>query len=542
MKTLNYLSLALALSLVTSCANTPSKDTNSKSSSTTVVNSGSGSGAGANAKAGPAAPTKVSESAAAKAPAKDEMPMATGAAVYYPTGTRQNAALSIEKMTPDEVAVGKPFDYMIKVTNVSGTAMEDVIVREQIDADFSMSGSEPKGTPGADRTIAFDLGTIPAGQSKMVKLTGSASKPGSLTSCATLDYKIPMCASIKVSAPGLALTKTMGPSDVTPCDTITGKLVVSNPGTGITRGVKVKDPLPEGLTTADGKNMIEVDVGQLKAGESREIPFTLKATKTGKFTNTAMATADGNLKADSQAVTVNVHQPVLSVKAECPTGPLMIGRQGTYKFTVKNTGDAPAANTVLTVAIPNSMTFVSADNGGAKQGTDRCVWNVGTLGVNETKVFSAVYKNTGAGVITARAQVTANCATEVRDACETTVKGVPDIGVLLTDNVGVTTVGDPQEYMCEVKNQGQTDLTNVKVVATWPGELDWVSSGFNPAPAAAANKAEFMVGTLKIGETRKFSFTLKAKTPGEFKINTLTTCTEIKNALSQDEVTNFIER
>ncbi|MFN8642320.1 MAG: hypothetical protein U0802_11940 [Candidatus Binatia bacterium] len=462
-----------------------------------------------------------------------------GGAVYYPAGSRDGAALVVEKQVPEEVSVNAPFEYRIKVTNVSSSPLEDVTVKETLDEGFSMDNSTPKGNPGAGRTMAFTLDNIQPGQSKTITISGKASKPGTITSCATLDYRIPSCASIKVSAPGLAVTKTMT-TDATVCDTITGKITVSNPGTGVTRNVKIQDNLPEGLKTTDGKSAIAIDVGQLRAGESKDYAFSLKADKTGKFTNMASATADGLAKVDSQPVSVTVRQPALSLKIECPAGPMMIGRKGTYKFTVKNTGDAPAAHSILNVSIPNSMKFVSADNSGGVSGTT-LVYNLGTLAPNETRTLSAVYQNTGPGIITARAQLIADCAQEVRDNCETTVQGVADIGTMLTDDIGVTTVGDDQVYRCEVKNQGQLDLTNVTVVATWPGELDWVRSDM-AGSAAVGTKAEFKLGTVKVGEIRKFTFTLKAKVAGEYKINTVTTAKEIKNPLSQDEVTTYIDR
>lgn len=528
--------LVLSLALVAGCANTPNKsDSSSHGSSMNTGNTGA-SGTTAKAPAKPSEPAPVAVKASKSA---DNVQYGKGGTVYYPAGSRDGAALTIEKMVPDEVAVGAPFDYQIKVSNVSNSALEDVMVKETMDEGFSFKDSSPKGNAGAGRTMAFDLGNIQPGQSKTITISGSAAKAGSLTSCATLDYRIPSCASIKVSAPGLAITKTMT-SDAILCDTITGKITVSNPGSGMTRNVMIKDTLADGLMTTDGKKSIDIKVGDLRAGESKDYPFSLKADKTGKFTNVAVASADGIGAKESAPVSVTVRQPVLSLKTECPAGPMMIGRTGTYKFTVKNTGDAPCANAVLRVDIPTSMKFKSADNGGSVSGTT-LTYNLGTLAPNEARTLSATYQNSGPGVITARGQLTCTCATEVRDSCETTVQGVADIGVLLTDDVGVTTVGENQVYRCEVKNQGQLDLTNVKVIATWPGEIEWVTTEV-AGVTAGGNKAEFALGTVKVGEIRKFTFTLKAKTAGEYKINTVTTAKEIKNPLSQDEVTTYIDR
>lgn len=526
--------LVVGLALVASCTSNPSNTGSTTSRSTS---------SGTSMSSKPAAKSSDTTPAAAKVSAKptDDLTQLSknGAPIYYPAGTRDSAALAIEKLVPSEVAVGSDFDYQIKVSNVSNTALEDVMVKETLDENFTLTNSAPKGNAGAGRVMAFDLGNIPANSSKTITITGKASKPGMLTSCATLDYKIPSCATIKVSSPGLAITKTMM-SDALVCDTITGKITVSNPGSGVTRGVTIQDVLAEGLMTVDNKKSIDINVGDLNPGQSKDYAFQLKAAKTGKFTNMAKATAEGSLKADSQAVSVTVRQPVLEVKTECPEGPMFIGRDGTYKFTVKNKGDAPAANAVLNVSIPTSMKFKNADNGGAASG-DRLSYKLGTLAPGETKIVSATYANSGPGVITARAQLTAVCAEAVLDSCEATVQGVADIGTLLTDDFGVTTVGQNQVYRCNVKNQGQLDLTNVVVVASWPSELVWVTSD-QAGVAGAAGKAEFKFGTVKVGETREFKFTLKATKSGEYKISTDTTAKEIKNTTHQDEITTFIDR
>lgn len=466
--------------------------------------------------------------------------LSSNGVVYYPNGMRDGATLSIEKLVPDEVALGRPFDYVIRVKNLTPIALDGVRVRERIDENFTFVSSNPKATPTGNQTLAFDLGSLTSGQTKTITLSGSAAKSGTLTSNATLEYDVTSRASIKVSAAGLSVSTTMTP-EAAVCDAIRGRITVSNPGTGVTKGIKVHDRLPDGLATEDGKKSIELDVGALKAGESREYTYALKAEKSGEYSHMAKATADNGLEAESQVVNVVVRQPALSVKVECPTGTLMIGRSGTYSFTVENTGDAPATNTVVVATIPPSMKFKSADTNGSASG-DRCTWNLGTLAPNESRTVTATYTNAGPGVLTARVSATANCAAEARDTCDTTVKGVANMGTTLTDNNGVVMVGDPQEYLCEVVNQGQLDLTNVKVVATWEDALDWGSSSFAPVPATVAGHAEFNVGTVKVGEKRRFSFFLKATRSGEFKISIDTTATEMKNATHQDEITTFIDR
>jgi hypothetical protein len=272
-------------------------------------------------------PTDPSTVAVMASTSADNVPLAKGVAIYYPAGSREGAALAIEKMVPEEVTVGVLFDYQIRVSNVCSSVLEDVLVRETFDENFSFKESRPIGNAGAGRMMAFDLGSIQPGQAKTITISGSAAKQGNIASCATLDYRLPSRATIRVSAPGLHVATTMT-TDAILCDTITGKISVSNPGTGLTRNVVIKDTLVSGLMTTDGKTSIEIKVGDLKANESRDYPFSLKAEKTGKFSNIATATADGNVARESTPVSVTVRQPFLSVKVECPVGPMMIGMIG----------------------------------------------------------------------------------------------------------------------------------------------------------------------------------------------------------------------
>jgi uncharacterized repeat protein (TIGR01451 family) len=407
-----FVSWALWIAFAAGCAHTPSKSVSSVDVARPADSSPSLPSPGT---------SRPVEKAAIVVPAgksADTVPYARGVTIYYPTGSREGAALAIDKLVPEDVDAGALFDYQIVVSNVCSSALEDVLVKETFDENFSFKGARPAGNPGPGRMMAFDLGSMQPGQAKTITITGSAAKPGSIASCATLEYRIPSCATIRVSAPGLHVMTTMA-SDAILCDTIKGKITVSNPGSSLTRKVRVTDALADGLTTTDGKSSIEIEVGDLKPNESRDYPFTLKAERTGRFQNVATATAEGNMARQSMSVDVTVRQPVLSLRIECPAGPMVVGRTGTYKFTVKNTGDAPAADAVLHVDIPTSMEFKSADNGGTVSGT-KLTFQLGTLASNEIRNLTATYiQGPTPGVVTARAQLLASCAPEVRDWCET---------------------------------------------------------------------------------------------------------------------------
>jgi uncharacterized repeat protein (TIGR01451 family) len=161
------------------------------------------------------------------------------------------------------------------------------------------------------------------------------------------------CAKTSAQSPKLVLEKRCTP-EVTICDPIEYVITVKNAGDGPANNVVVTDNLPAGLTTSDGKTSVVSNVGTLAPGAAKEVRFTLKASKTGKYDNSVSATADGGL-CDAMCSTV-VRQPVLQVTK--PVRASGIGRTADYDITV-STGDTAARGTVLRID-PGGTEFVSA--------------------------------------------------------------------------------------------------------------------------------------------------------------------------------------
>jgi uncharacterized repeat protein (TIGR01451 family) len=459
--------------------------------------------------------------------------------VYFPTGTANGAVLALAKeVTTQEAIVGVPFEYKIKLTNVTGNSLDGVKITESLDPGFNLESSTPNGARTGN-VLAFDIGSLAPNESKTIVLKGTGAKAGVINNCSSVAYNVASCFTVKITQPSLAVTKTMSPETCLTCDEITAKIVVTNSGSGVARDVKVSDNLPAGLVTADGRAALNWDVGALNPGQSKEFDVKLKASKPGSYTNEANAMAAGGLNAKSKAVSVTVKQPAVTITAECPQGTQQLGRQGTFKFTVKNTSDVECTGTNVT-AMVGPADFVSADNGGTNA-AGKLTWSVGKLAAGESKVVSATYRLLTAGQVNAQASVSCRCAEVANANCSTAVQGVADIGSLLTDTAGVTPVGAPQVYTCEVENQGQVDLTDVTVVATWPAELQWVSHTAATKPTEGSNMATWNFGTVKQKQKVMWTFTLKATKAGEFKIHTSTSAKEIKNKMEQDEITTFVD-
>lgn len=468
------------------------------------------------------------------APARAAAPAPSGATVMYlPTGERSTSSLMIEKIAPSEVTVGSPFDYIIRVTNLTSLSLDNVVVTDTLSPNFKVVSS----TPPAEGTYRWSLGTLRGGESKDIKVSGQATSVQPLSSCAGVTWTTALCININVVQPALKLTKTATP-EITVCDVINYTLVVTNNGTGVARGVKIHDALPAGVD-ASGKTTMDFDAGDLAAGASKEFKFSAKAAKPGTYTNAAQATSTGGLTADSGQVSTVVRQPVLTIKAECSGSPIMQGRNATFKFTVCNTGDAASAGTTVTAAMPGGVTFVSADGGGAVSGGN-VVWNLGTLAPKDCKTLTYTVRTVGAGDLRACATATATCAQQVSDCCTVPVRGVPDIGTLLTDDDGVVQIGETHVFHYDVKNQGQVDLTNVKCVFTLDDGLAFASS----APVAGQAQGQTVtlnVGTLKIGQQMRVEITCRGTKQGQLVIRGITTSDQTR-PVTNDEQVNYVEK
>jgi len=490
-----------------------------------------------NAGHAPAAAPAPAVPVAAAAPAKVE-----GGKVYsavaYPTGNRATSALLLERSAPAEVAVNAPFEYLLTVTNLTGETLHDVVVTDPLPVGFKVASSDPAGTQqGAN--MAWNLGNLGPGEKKTIKVTGAAGEAGVLKDCAWAAYNLKSCLAVTVVKPAVTITKT-APAEVLLCDPIPVKIVVTNTGTGNATNVVVKDTLPAGLVTADGKNVIEVNVGTLAAGQSREIPVVLKATQTGNLGSPAVVNATGGLTAQAAATTA-VRKPVLAITK---TGPAreFINRPVVYQVTLTNNGDGVAANTVLEDTLPTNATFVSASDGGV-MAAGKVAWNLGSLAPKASKTVSVTVSSGAVAELTNSAGARATCADPVAATAKTTVAGIPAILLEVIDVIDPVGVGEETTYVVTATNQGSAVGTNIKIVCTTEAAQTVVTSGGATAGTVAGNTVTFAtLPALAPKAQAQWKVTIKAAQAGDIRFKTVMTSDQIGRPVEETEATNQFQK
>ncbi|MBN8598440.1 MAG: DUF11 domain-containing protein [Planctomycetes bacterium] len=458
----------------------------------------------------------------------------------FPNNDYQYAHVQLQEVFPSMVKANSNFPYKIYVSNLTKETLSNVMVTATSMQNRQIVTSNPQATSsGPNGETRWFLGDVPAGKCVVIDATAKAGAVGNSSTCLTVSYANSLCSNLQVVQPAIALTHKVTPN-ATVCDAINATFEVKNTGSGPATNVVVTETLPAGITTSDGATTYTFNAGTLAQGQSKPFSLGLKSTKPGTFVIPSKVTADDGLFAQSEPQTVKITQPALKIVAECPQGG-QVGRTGkplTFKFTVTNSGDAPA-NASVTATNPTNATFASADNGGTNGGGGT-TWNLGSLAPGASKTVSMTVQTSGVGSIATTATASAPCATAVSAPCTATTAGLPDVGTLVSDVDGVVYVGDNHEYTCQVMNQGMVPLTNVKMTMDIPAEITFISS--SQANAVEGGKRVFNVGTLAVGQTATWKFSAKATTPGEHLITGTTTCAELKTPVRDDELTNYVNR
>ncbi|MHC4838575.1 MAG: COG1361 S-layer family protein [Planctomycetota bacterium] len=447
------------------------------------------------------------------------------------------SAIEIAKTAPAKAVVGDNFNYALVVKNSSDMAALDARVTDTLPAGIEYVSSNPRATVKG-QTLSWALGDIAAKGQKSISITVKATRTGTFENCADVSaeegrLKDRDCATTVVTAPALSLAMTATPEALS-CDEITYQLTVTNRGDAPARDVVIKDTLPQGVATLDGKRALDIQVGTLNAGQSKSYTIKAKAASSGRYVNKAVATS-GNLSDDASATTV-VTTPKLAITK---TGPerRFVGRPVEYTITVRNTGDGVARDTVVVDTLPAGTTYRSA-TAGAQVADGRVTWTIGTLRPNDTRTFKVTVVPTADGRVTNRAVARAECAEAVSADASTSIEGIPAILVEVVDLEDPIAVGENTTYRITVTNQGSANGRNIVVKATLAAEQAFVSAGGATTGSASGRTVTFSpLASLAPGRTATFNVTVRATAAKDVRFGVSVTSAQSPEPITETEST-----
>lgn len=447
--------------------------------------------------------------------------------------------VQLDKIMPNEVGLNKSFNYTIKISNLTETKLTDIIITENLPANFKYMSSNPSAR-AEDNKLIWDVETLGPKAHKQFTVSGMATYTESLKYCTTvITPVIPACANVQVIQPELKLTKT-APADALLCDLIPVRFVVTNAGTGSIQNVKVVENLPAGLRTTDGRSELVFDAGTLGAGQSRQFTAELRATQTGTFVSSAVATSTTGLRVESAATTTSVGMPVLSINK---TGPdhLYIGRPAAYEITITNKSDVPAKNATLEDIIPDGVTEVKA-TAGAKLSGPKLIWEFGTLEPNASKNVRVTYTPTKAGTLINSATASAYCAEAVTSTIRTSVTGIPALALEVVDIEDPVRVGSRATYVIRVENQGSATATNIRIACILENNVQYVSSAGATASSQEGQTVRFFpLANLAPKAQAAWRIVVQAVRQGDVRFKVIMNADQLGRPVEETESTHIYE-
>jgi len=454
----------------------------------------------------------------------------------YPCGDCGD--MRLDKTMPEQVQMNTPFSYAIMVTNDTSMTARNVVVREHAAGHFKLTKASPSAVDDGG-VLAWTFASIPPGASRVIDIEGVATDVGPVMQCATMDFVIPVCAQANVVVPQITLTKTAS-EVVTVCDEITQTLVVANTGTGPARNVMVKEMLPPGLTTLDGKSQVLFTAGTLNPGESRRFTATLKAPRAGEYAHKAVATADGGLQAYSSPVTTVVTQPILRITKSGPER-RYLGRPVNYLITIANEGSGTATDIAMEDAIPRGMEFVSANHlGVARQG--KVIWSLPDLPPGDSHLVEVTFRADSEGTFTNQATVRATCVDPVSASAQTTVRGIPAVLLEVIDVEDPIELGSYETYIITTTNQGTTASTGVSIACMLEDNVEYYSSG-GPTTATVRGRTVTFAPLASLAPKQKATWkvVVKAVRAGDVRFRVVMNTDQLQRPVEESESTEMYE-
>jgi uncharacterized repeat protein (TIGR01451 family) len=268
-----------------------------------------------------------------------------------------------------------------------------------------------------------------------------------------------------------------GPSQAALNGILNYHLTVTNTGATELTSVVLSDKLPSGLVHASGQRDLTWELGTITPGQSRAVDYQVTATTPGPLRNKAIATAAGGVR-DEVEHEVQVAEVKLGLTKSGPQKAIA-GRAVSYQITANNGGTLPLNNVVITDPVPVQMAFVSASNGGILMkptvpgtGPEFVQWAIGTLEPGATRTVDVVLRSNALGQVCNRARAMADGGQTVQAEACTDFSGEAGLVLAVVPTVDPIEVGGQTSYPITVRNTGFARVTNLRIKADVPSELD----------------------------------------------------------------------
>jgi uncharacterized repeat protein (TIGR01451 family) len=288
--------------------------------------------------------------------------------VTYAVQVRANVKVVQPKLeltikAPTEVLLCDPIPLEFAISNVGSGFAQNVRIVNTLPAGLQ--------TVEGSREIAYDVGTLLAGQSQQFSTQVRATRTGVYINKAVASSVAGLMAEsatavTTVRQPRLTIVTT-GPSRQYLGRSLDCEITVTNRGDGPAKDTVVEMPIPAGATSIEattnanfsGTKLIwQLDT--LEANASRRVRVSYVPTKAGAITNTASVTAYCAETATSSTQTMVTGIPAIRLDVVDLEDPIEVGHPTTYVITVINQGTAADTNIRVICHLEDKVQYVSS--------------------------------------------------------------------------------------------------------------------------------------------------------------------------------------
>ncbi|HBE70275.1 MAG TPA: hypothetical protein DDW52_19165 [Planctomycetaceae bacterium] len=421
---------------------------------------------------------------------------------------RPDVAIEVRAPGP-ETQVGKNAVFVIAVSNRGSVDALDVTVVNRLPRGTRFVTAEPMVSPAAGGILVWQLGRIPAGEERLIRMTVVPEVEGEIGSTASVMFATQASARTLATQPKLELAVEASPN-VLIGDQQNMVLVVRNSGSGVARNVALTVDVPENLSHPSGAS-IEAKLADLHPNESRRIDnLSFQAIQAGVNNCVVRILTEDGTQAE-EVVPIDVRAPRLIADIRGPSE-RYLQREATYEIAVANAGNATATNLEFAVHLPAGLAYVSSENPAvdydrarhavyvalpelAPQGKAPLRLNLLPVEIGEQSIS---VKTTGdLGIV-------AEASTNVK------VNGRAELEFTIAQDAGRIEVGATTTYEVRILNKGDMPDQNVTLAIELPQGSTIVDVFPKVGYQESANGIQFApIQEMPVRESRTFRFVVR---------------------------------
>ncbi|MBL8888724.1 MAG: hypothetical protein JNL67_02015 [Planctomycetaceae bacterium] len=381
--------------------------------------------------------------------------------------------IQVETIGPRSIAINKPAEFEIRVTNSGSQEARGINVEANFPAFVDLMTARPsvggfdQQTEANKPRMKWRIENVPAGGSESIILQVVPRSP------LLFDFQVQWVAdplrgqaAIQVTEPKLDM-RIAGPAEVHYGETAIYTVTIRNPGTGVAENVEIM--LSEDL---GGQR---ATVGNIQPGEERNFEVELIPGDAGSLFLEALAKAD--TLEHSAKKEIIVRRADLEITLDGPPA-VYAGTNCIYRVKVKNIGDAIAREVVAAAVLPAGAKYLGGIESAEVVNTG-LRWNLGNLPIGEERSYEIQCTYSQAGDLRFETGVRAEDDLAATHSIQTQVAALADVVLSVESPKGPLPIQEQVTYLLKVKNRGTSAGKKLQVAMQF-------SEGIEPVGASGA--------------------------------------------------------